>query len=35
LLDNVVAFFGGHARLVPRGLPIEHLRDDYRLKKLL
>jgi hypothetical protein len=25
LLDNVVAFLGGHARLVPRGRPIEHL----------
>jgi hypothetical protein len=31
LSDNVVAFFGGHARLVPRGRVIEHLWDDYCL----
>jgi hypothetical protein len=31
LLDNVVAFFGGHARLVPRGRLIKYLWDDYHL----
>jgi hypothetical protein len=31
LLDKLVAFFGGHARLIPRGRPVKHLRDDHCL----